>query len=564
MRWNLVLQELTIDNLAIIDHLTLEFNDRMTVLTGETGAGKSIIIDAVSLLAGARSSQELIRRGADKLVVQGQFLIPQDDKYTALLDELGIDHSDGVLIISREINHNGKNVIRVNGTLINTTLLKKVGTPLVDIQGQHDSQRLLQPENHIDMLDQYGGSQVRKLLSKYRDIYRSYIKLQRTIADKQRNEQQWSQRLDMLRYQVKEIEDANLRSGEEDDLISEKTRLEHFQQINNALRELSMTLNDGGEAPVLDQLATVIGDMDNIAEFDDEYAELDKQLNDAYYSLQDVANQASQQMDGMEYDEGRLNEINERFNLISDLEHKYGNSVNDVLSYYHKISQELASMEETAVSADDLQEQFDNTKTELKKAGFTLSKARHQVAKELDKAVHQQLKSLYMGKADFEVVFHEESDDYFTSTGVDNVEFYIQTNPGEKKGPLAKIASGGELSRVMLALKTIFAQTEGVTSIIFDEVDTGVSGRVAQAIADKIRMIAEHSQVLCITHLPQVAAVAQHQFLISKNVQKDRTMTSVHLLNREERVNELARMLAGEKITKLTKEHAEELLKMAK
>lgn len=557
-----MLQELTIDNLAIIKHLTLDFASQMTVLTGETGAGKSIIIDAVGLLAGGRGSQEYIRRGEDKLSLQGQFAIPADPAMGDLLDSMGIDHEDGMLIISREIHRNGRNIIRVNGELINTTMLRKIGAHLVDIQGQNEHQRLMQPETHLGMLDQFAGAAVTPLLAKYQERYRDYVKLKAAVNKKQANEQQWAQRLDMLRYQVKEISTADLKPNEEDELTSERDRLEHFQQINNALQQAVATFNEG-EAPVLDQIATVMDAINGIADFDDAYDQLSKSLNDAYYALQDVANEAGQQLDLLEFDDGRLAEIDQRLTTIGDLEHKYGDQVKDVLAYYDQIKAELDEMESAADSNSDLEQRLATAEGELKELGKQLSQVRQRAAHELAKRVHQQLTELYMAKADFEVHFANHSADEFTPTGIDTVEFYIRTNPGETMGPLAKIASGGELSRVMLALKTIFAQNEGVTSIIFDEVDTGVSGRVAQAIADKIKLIAAHSQVLCITHLPQVAAVAQHHFLIKKGVHDNRTTTRVTVLTDPQRVDELARMLSGEKITALTREHAQELLEMA-
>lgn len=559
-----MLQELTIDNLAIIDHLSLEFDDHMTVLTGETGAGKSIIIDAVSLLAGGRGSQEFIRKGEEKLSLQGQFEIPKLPGYVAQLDELGISHDDGALIISREIHHSGRNTIRVNGTLVNAATLKQLGSGLVDIQGQNEHQLLLRPEAHLGMLDQFANAKVQPLLASYQEQYQEYRRLEAAVNQKKANEQQWAQRLDMLRYQVKEIGDADLRADEEDELIAERERLEHFQQIATTLQQVVGVLNDDEEAPVLDQVATIMNAAQEIAPFDPEYDDLAESLSDAYYSLQDVANQAGHQLDSLEFDEERLATINARLATIADLEHKYGESLADVLAYYDQIKEELTDMEAAADSGSDLEERLNAVQADLLNQGNALSQVRQTAARKLAKQVHTQLKELYMDKAVFEVNFAKTKKPVFSATGIDQVEFYIQTNPGEAMGPLARIASGGELSRVMLALKTIFAQGEGVTSIIFDEVDTGVSGRVAQAIADKIRLIAEGSQVLCITHLPQVAAVAQHHLLIQKRVHDQRTTTSVTPLNTNQRVEELARMLAGDTITKLAREHASELLTMAK
>ena len=559
-----MLQELTIDNLAIIDHLSLEFDDHMTVLTGETGAGKSIIIDAVSLLAGGRGSQEFIRKGEEKLSLQGQFEIPKLPGYVAQLDELGISHDDGALIISREIHRSGRNTIRVNGTLVNAATLKQLGSGLVDIQGQNEHQLLLRPEAHLGMLDQFANAKVQPLLASYQEQYQEYRRLEAAVNQKKANEQQWAQRLDMLRYQVKEIGDADLRADEEDELIAERERLEHFQQIATTLQQVVGVLNDDEEAPVLDQVATIMNAAQEIAPFDPEYDDLAQSLSDAYYSLQDVANQAGHQLDSLEFDEERLATINARLATIADLEHKYGESLADVLAYYDQIKEELTDMEAAADSGSDLEERLNAVQADLLNQGNALSQVRQTAARKLAKQVHTQLKELYMDKAVFEVNFAKTKKPVFSATGIDQVEFYIQTNPGEAMGPLARIASGGELSRVMLALKTIFAQGEGVTSIIFDEVDTGVSGRVAQAIADKIRLIAEGSQVLCITHLPQVAAVAQHHLLIQKRLHDQRTTTIVMPLNTNQRVEELARMLAGDTITKLAREHASELLTMAK
>lgn len=559
-----MIQELTIDNLAIIDHLTLTFADHMTVLLGETGAGKSIIIDAVGLLAGGRGSQEFIRRGAEKLSLQGQFTLPTDTAMLDQLDQLGIPYDESGLIISREIHRNGRNAIRINGTLVNTTILKQVGRGLVDIQGQNEHQQLMQPESHLGMLDQYAQQEVDEIKQQYHTLYQQYRHLSERIKAKKANEQQWAQRLDMLRYQVNEIEEANLSPNEEEELRQERERLSHFQQINDALQTVVGMLNESEPVPVLDQLGASLQDLAAIATYDQDYQDLSKTFDEAYYSLQDVAAQASRQLDALEYDPRRLSEIDDRLTQIGNLEHKYGSTINDILTYYDQISQELSTMEEAAHSDEDLDDQIAHLATQLTKLGQKLSQIRQQAAERLAQLVDQQLHDLYMEKAIFKVHFDQVPAGQFLATGIDEVEFYIQTNQGESMGPLARIASGGELSRVMLALKTVFASAEGVTSIIFDEVDTGVSGRVAQAIADKIRLIAQHSQVLCITHLPQVAAVAQHHFLIQKEVHDQRTITTVSTLNEQQRVEELARMLAGETVTELALEHAQELLEMAK
>ena len=558
-----MLQELTIENLAIIDHLSLNFSDQMTVLTGETGAGKSIIIDAVGLLVGGRGSQELIRKGEGSLKVQGQFEISDQVVIEDVLNELGVEIADGTLVIQREINRNGRNIIRVNGTLMNTTSLKKIGSRLVDIEGQNDHQLLMQPEQHLGLLDEF-ANQDDDLLTKYENIYERYIDTIHKIKQKQATEQQSAQRIDMLEFQVNEINNANLIENEDVDLTNEQAQLNHFQQINTALQTVQGVLAGDDNGSSLDAIASAKESLEEISDFNDDYTQLNDRVSEAYFTLQDVANEVGRQLDNLSFDEDRLNEIEQRLNLINDLERKYGDSVTEILVYCTKISAELESMQENNVTSDELEERLVTLKSQLQTLGNKLSQNRKQAAKQIEKDIKQQLNDLYMEKAVFEIKFMDKKDDMLYSNGIDQVEFYIQTNPGEEMGPLAKIASGGELSRVMLALKTIFARSQGVTSIIFDEVDTGVSGRVAQAIAEKIKVIANQSQVLCITHLPQVAAMAQHHLLISKAVQDDRTITSVDGLDEESRIDELARMLAGAEVTPLTVEHAKELLKMAK
>ncbi|BAP85560.1 DNA repair protein RecN [Paucilactobacillus hokkaidonensis JCM 18461] len=558
-----MLQELTVDNLAIIDHLSLEFGTQMTVLTGETGAGKSIIIDAVSLLAGSRGSQEFIRRGSEKLNLQGQFSIPNNPAFVQLLDQLGITHEDDNVIIQREIHRSGRNTIRVNGSLVNAATLRQIGAYLVDIQGQDEHQLLMQPEQHLKLLDEYAQKKIDATFTLYRQQYTEYERVNRALKQKQSNEKQWAQRLDMLQFQVKEIEAANLQLGEDTELESERDRLNHFQQINTSLQMAATVLNGDDNGSALDSIAEAMTALQEISHFDDTYSKLSEAISSSYYALQDSATDVTRELDSLEFDDTRLDEVETRLATIADLERKYGDSVEQILDYYEKIRTELTQMQAADDDNSDLSAQLNKLEQQLEKTGTKLSQQRKKAAQQLAQDIHQQLKELYMDKAIFEVKFIDHKEQHFLPSGIDQVEFYIQTNTGESLGPLAKIASGGELSRIMLALKTIFAKSQGITSIIFDEVDTGVSGRVAQAIAEKIRLIAEHSQVLCITHLPQVAAVATHHLLIQKQVQNKRTITSVTKLSTAKRVDELARMLAGAEITKLTLEHAQELLKMA-
>ncbi|MFD1419448.1 DNA repair protein RecN [Lactiplantibacillus songbeiensis] len=558
-----MLQELSITNFAIIEHLDIAFENGMTVLTGETGAGKSIIIDAVGLLAGGRGSQEFIRTGADKAVLQGMFILPADGVTAQLLDEAGIDHADNTVILQREIAKSGRNTCRINGMLVNTTTLKRIGETIVDIHGQNEHQELMQPDKHLGLLDEFAAGKIRKLKTKYRQQYEDYQQLNQELRQKNANEKEWAQRLDMLNFQVEEISAAQVRVGEEAELTAERDRLDNYQTINQALRQSYTLLADGEETPgAVDTVGTAMNALETIANLDPAFNEITVNVKNAFYALQDAAGQISNQLDLQEFDEGRLDEIEQRLDVLGQLKRKYGDSEQQVLDYYKKISAELAKMTDSEENSEGLSQRVAEKKDALLATGRQLSDKRRTCAKTLQRQIHQELKDLYMDKAVFEVRFKPTKGQIFRS-GLDSVEFYIQTNPGERMRPLAKIASGGELSRMMLALKTIFSESQGITSIIFDEVDTGVSGRVAQAIAEKISGIARFSQVLCITHLPQVAAMSDHHYFIAKKITGQRTKTSVTKMDQKSRVQELARMLAGTKVTKLSLEHAEELLRLA-
>jgi DNA repair protein RecN (Recombination protein N) len=557
-----LLQELAIHDFAIIEDLNVEFEAGMTVLTGETGAGKSIIIDAVGLLAGGRGSQEFIRTGANKAVLQGQFHLPASASTFALLDQYGIAYADQDILLQRELHRNGRNVCRVNGQLVNTLTLKEIGETIVDIHGQNEHQELMHPEKHLALLDEFAHRDITPLRKQYQTAYQHYKKLHQTYEKRLANEKEWAQRLDMLRFQVAEIEDAQLQPNEVHQLTEEKLQLSNFQRINQALATSYAAISEGETAP-LDQIGRAMNELQQIANLAPAYQTLAESVQSAYYTLQDAASDILQQADLLEWDENRLDEIEKRLEMIHQLQRKYGDSEAQILAYGQKIKQELAEMENTESNAADLADQVAAAKEAALTSGEKLSQKRHAAAQKLVQAIHQQLKDLYMAKTVFSVHFKASGTPHFFETGLDEVEFYIQTNPGETAKPLAKTASGGELSRIMLALKTIFMRSQGITSIIFDEVDTGVSGRVAQAIADKISGIAHFSQVLCITHLPQVAAMSDHHFFIQKQVVHQRTRTSLKVLKTPERIDELARMLSGTTVTKLTREHAHELLVLA-
>ena len=555
-----MLQELSIKDFAIIDEIQISFQPKMTVLTGETGAGKSIIIDALGLLAGGRGSTEFIRKGEKKAVIQGLFTLPREANTYNILEEYGIDSEDGQIILQRDLYRGGRNICRINGMMVNLATLRKIGETLIDIHGQNEHQELMKPENHIDLLDEY-DKKTSELRNQYQVVYQNYRKLKLSMEKKEADEKAWAQRLDMLNFQVKEIEEAGLKINEEDELVEEKNKLDNFQAIHDAL-ELSYQILSGEKIDVVGNLGNAMNELSDVSDLSENLQEINTKISDAFYSLEDAARDISDELDSMEWNGERLNEIEERLELIHQLKRKYGDTIEDILHYHIRIVKELREMENAEQNSEKQERQLSEALEKVKELAIKLSKQRKKSAKKLEKMIHEQLSALYMDKAVFAVKFLNNSKLY--SKGIDKVEFYIQTNPGEEMGPLAKIASGGELSRIMLALKTIFSQKMGVTSIIFDEVDTGVSGRVAQAIAEKISQISNNSQVLCITHLPQVAAIADNHYYISKSVNDGRTETSLEELDEKQKIREIARMLSGSEITELTLKHAEELIKMSK
>ncbi|WP_088006381.1 DNA repair protein RecN [Indiicoccus explosivorum] len=557
-----MLRELDIRNFAIIQELSVGFSEGLTVLTGETGAGKSIIIDAVQLLAGGRGSQEFIRHGAKKAEIEGLFSL-DDSRHPVFgkLEEFGIPSEDGDVLLRREINDKGKTVCRVNGKLVTIAILREVGASLIDIHGQHETQELMDEKKHIRLLDQFAGSRLAKAKESYAKTYENYMKLKREFASYNENEQQTAQRIDLLTFQLNEINAAHLQPGEEETLQAERKRLQNFTRIYEGLAQAYEAIQ--GESKGLDWIGTAMTELDHAAAIDDEYQETAESLSGAFYQIQDIGSVIKRSVDSMEFDPERLNEIEDRLSVIQSLKRKYGNSVSEILAYAKKQEDELDRLINRDKRLQLDQEKLDQLRADLQVEAEELTVHRKKAAKKLESAIMDQLAALHMGKAAFQTEIEELGEGKFDRNGRDAVFFRISTNVGEPLKPLTKVASGGELSRMMLALKTIFSKHQGITSIIFDEVDTGVSGRVAQAIAEKIAAISMHSQVLCISHLPQVAAMADQHLFIEKRVERERTVTTVEELGGKERTNEMSRMLSGAEVTDLTLQHAQELLTLA-
>lgn len=552
-----MLLEISIKNFAIIEEISLTFENGMTVLTGETGAGKSIIIiDAMNLMLGARASLDVIRHGANKAEIEGLFSVGENAALTQILEENGIEVTEE-LIIRREILQNGRSIGRINGQMVNLTTLRAVGQYLVDIHGQHDQEELMKPNMHIRMLDEFGDGQFASVKKHYQDLFEHYRRLRKRVLTKQKNEQEHKARIEMLEFQIAEIEAAALKSGEDQALNQKRDKLLNHKHIADTLTNAYVMLDDE-EFSSLSNIRSAMNNLMTLEEFDADYKDMSSNVSEAYYILEEVTKQLSDVIDELDFDAGSLQQIEARLEVIHSITRKYGGSVDDVLDYYENITKEYNLLTGNDESSDDMEKDLKRLEKELIVAAENLSQERHQLAKNLEAEIKQELADLYMEKADFQVQFSKGK---FNRDGNEAIEFYISTNPGEGFKPLVKVASGGEISRLMLAIKSAFSRKEDKTSIVFDEVDTGVSGRVAQAIAQKIYKIGSHGQVLAISHLPQVIAIADYQFFIEKRSDENTTVSTVRLLSEEERVEEIAKMLAGSDITEMAREQARELLK---
>ena len=550
-----MLLEISIKNFAIIEAISLNFEKGMTVLTGETGAGKSIIIDAMNMMLGARATTDVIRHGAPKAEIEGLFSIENSLPLQEIFDEQGIDLGDEI-IIRREILQNGRSVSRVNGQMVNLSVLRSIGQYLVDIHGQHDQEELMRPQLHIQMLDGFGDADFLELKQAYQTNFDAYRKMRRQLLEIKKNQEEHKARIEMLEFQMAEIESASLQPGEDLKLNQERDKLLNHKNIADTLTN-AYTMLDNDEFSSLSNVRSAMNDMESLEEYDVEYREISTSLSESYYVLEDVTKRLEDIIEDLDFDGNHLMQIESRLDLIHAITRKYGGNVDDVLLYFAKITEEYNLLTGNNLSSDDMEAELKKLEVSLVDLATKLASARHNLAQQLEIEIQQELKDLYMDKARFQVQFTKGK---FTCEGNESVEFYISTNPGEDFKPLVKVASGGELSRLMLAIKSAFSRKEGKTSIVFDEVDTGVSGRVAQAIAQKIHKIGQNGQVLAISHLPQVIAIADYQFFIEKISNDHSTVSIVRLLTVDERVEEVAKMLAGENVTEAALSQARELL----
>ncbi|CAG7612319.1 DNA repair protein RecN [Paenibacillus solanacearum] len=557
-----MLQELSIRHLAVIEQLELHCKDGFHVLTGETGAGKSIIIDALGLIAGGRSSSDLVRYGSDKATIEASFQVGADHPVWTILSRLGIEGDpEEHLIIRREITAQGKSASRINGQIINLAMLKEVGECLVNIHGQHEHQSLFKVEEHVRWLDLFGDAQIGPVKKAYQAAYDAYQSIRKQVRELQETSKQALQMMDLYRFQVEEIRSAKLKPGEDEQLAEEKRKLSGAEKLfRNAADAYDLLYGSKG----LDAIGRAAQKLQDIAAIDPAKLQpLAEQVNNAFYQLEDAAYQIRDYRDEIEFNPARLDFIEQRLDLISSLRRKYGENVADILAHVEKIERELDLIENKDEKLQQLQKQEVAAIHELQQKAGELTEQRRLVADRLASEIVTELRELHMERTQFKVQMDPLNVHKMTRDGADQVEFLISANPGEPMRSLSRIASGGEISRVMLALKSIFARVDRIPVLVFDEVDTGVSGRAAQAIAEKMSKLSRGCQVFSITHLPQVACMADVHFRIHKMTDGERTYTHIDDLSEEERIHELARMLGGVEVTDKTLQHAQEMLALA-
>ncbi|EJG5088113.1 DNA repair protein RecN [Staphylococcus pseudintermedius] len=552
-----MLQSLSIKQFAIIDTLDIQFSDGLTVLSGETGAGKSIIIDAIGQLIGMRASSEFVRHGEKKAIIEGIFDIDDAKDAIRQLETLGIDINEDFLIVKREIFSSGKSICRINNQTVTLQDLRQVMQSLLDIHGQHETQSLLKQKYHVELLDRYADGENIEELQQYAQSYEQHQEKIKELEALESADQALLQRLDLMKFQYDELKEAQLKEGEIEQLEIDIKRIQNSENLSLALNAAYVTLTD--EHAITDRLYTLSSELQNVNQILPEtFEKLKEEVDQFYYTLEDAKHQIYEEINQTEFDEQYLNELESRMNLLNNLKRKYGKDISDLMIYQEKIADEINKIENYEESTSKLREEIQQLSQQVQEDGEKLTKARRIVARQLRDRIVNEIQYLQMKDANLEISFKP----YETpqKDGLERIEFLISPNKGEPLKSLNKIASGGELSRIMLALKSIFVRAHGQTAILFDEVDSGVSGQAAQKMAEKMKDIASVIQVICISHLPQVASMSDHHLYISKHEKDDRTTTTVRELTGDARIDEIARMISGATVTELTRENAKEMI----
>lgn len=555
-----MLSLLHIENIAIIESADISFDRGFNVLTGETGAGKSIVIDAISAVLGERTSREVIRTGAKSALVNAVFTGEVPLKW---LEDNGFPADGEELMLQREIQGDGRNVCRVNGRPLTVAQLRELGRQLLNIHGQHDGQQLLDPDCHLGYLDSFGKTA--SLLESYQSAYRSMASLRRRISELEMDEAERSRRVDTLEFQIRELERAELKPGEDEELDARKTLLRSSGKLMEAIQEAQFALSGGEDSQgACDLISEAEGTIRSVTRLSPQLEELGEKLTALRYAADDASEVIRDFSEAFDFSPEELDQLESRLDVIYRLKKKYGPTVTDMLDYLERSKEELEQIQEADDTIQRLEKELEQARKETVKRGTALTKARRKAADNLQKRVQEELRQLDMPKVQFVTDFAPcPGQDGMDDTGMDQIQFLMSANLGEALKPIQKVASGGELARIMLALKNVLAEDDGIGSLVFDEVDTGVSGRAAQKVAEKMADVARRKQVLCVTHLPQIAAMADTHFSVEKGEKKGRTFTNVVRLGQEGRVEELARLIGGAAVTDVLKQSATELLEQA-
>ena len=555
-----MLSNLKIENIAIIESASIDFTDKFNCMTGETGAGKSIVIDSINAVLGEKTSRELIRTGESKATVSA-FFTDVSDRTQNLLEELGIvPESDNTLHISRVMTKDGRNVCRVNGTNVTVSMLKTIGLSLINIHGQSDNQELMQSDTHYTFIDAVADN--RKLIDDYLVLFNEMQTIKEKICKLSVDDALKARRTDLLMYQIDELKKAELRCGEKEELVARKKLINNSQKLAGALNEAYSAINGGDEySGAVSMLFNAARALSEVAQYLPEAETIAESVNDIAYTIESYSSDINSFMDESRFDERELADIEERLDLIYRLSKKYGETEEEMLLFLDKAEEELHNITYSDELLEKLNAQLEVCKQSAYEKAYALSQSRKNAALDFSEKIQNELAFLDMPETTFSVSFTETP---FTETGIDEIEFLISANRGEEPKPLAKIASGGELSRIMLAIKSVFADKDGTDTLIFDEIDSGVSGRAAGKIALKLNQVSQNRQVLCITHLPSIAAFADNHMLISKAVRGDKTFTSVTPLDEKGRIAEIARIIGGNENDNIHLESAGQLLTEAK
>ena len=556
-----MIHELYIKNCALVEELRVNFGKKLNILTGETGSGKSIILEALNLCLGGKYDRSYLRKGTESGEVE-TVIFSDSIVFLEILKERGIDiDSEHMIVISRKLYSDGKTVTKINGKNIKVSDLKSVMSKIVDMHGQHQNQALYNKENHLEFLDLFGKEEIRKEYEIYRKCYKEYNEIKRKILrlNDNKSEMEVQREKDLLRFQINEIEAANLDSGEYEELKSRKEILENGEKIFSSLSE-SYQLLHAGQFNSEDQLGNTSNLLSGISKYDKAIEKIEETANNVLYELQELSRTIRIYLDNIDFDPSALNSIQERLDVINNLRRKYGDTIEDIFSYYEKIKERLDDIENREEKNSKLQKELSIKAEELNVCAENLSSVRKELAKKLEDNLLKELSTLNMKNTKFKVNFKKIE---YNEKGNDDVEFLVSFNLGEDLNPLYKVASGGEMSRFMLAFKSILSDVDKIETLIFDEIDTGISGRAAQTVGEKLSAISKEKQVICITHLPQIASFADEHFYIEKNVENKRTYTSIEKLDRNSKKNEIARLISGTIITEKTVEHADEILEIA-